>query len=87
MAGMDILPANISNLPRDQMIAQFGGIVESQFAKSSIMRMYARVRTLTGTDTLMNRRVGRPTLQAINDTKVGTTPVSSKTPGKGHRDC
>lgn len=80
MAGMDILPANISNLPRDQMIAQFGGIVESQFAKSSIMRMYARVRTLTGTDTLMNRRVGKPTLQAINDTNVGTAPVSSKTP-------
>lgn len=80
MAGMDIDKTLVSDLARDQMVAEFGGIVESQFAKDSIMRQYTTIRPLTGTDTLMNRRVGRPTLQAINDSNVGTTPAPAKTP-------
>ena len=67
----------VSDLLRAQMIAEYGGEVENQFAKSSVMRGYVNIRTLTGTDTLVNRRAGRTTLQAVNDGNKNTRPESN----------
>ena len=69
----------VSDLQRNQMIAEYGGEVENQFAKSSVMRGYVNIRSLTGTDTLVNRRAGRTTLQAINDGNKNTRPSSTAT--------
>ena len=69
----------VSDLLRAQMIAEYGGEVENQFAKSSVMRGYVNIRTLTGTDTLVNRRAGRTTLQAVNDGNKNTRPESKST--------
>lgn len=71
--------SHLSNLSRDDMIAQFGGVVESQFAKASIIRQYVPVRPLRGTDTLMNRRVGRTTLMGIGDAQAGQRPTVTAT--------
>lgn len=49
---------------KDQ-IDQYGGSVDSQFAISSIMRQFFSVNQITGTDTLVNSRVGRTTLKAL----------------------
>lgn len=57
--------AHLSDLPVADMIEQYGGAVDSQFAKSSIMRKMVTVKPVRGTDTLINRRVGRTTLQAL----------------------
>lgn len=69
----------ISDMERAQMIAEYGGEVESQFAKASVMRQYVNVKNLQNTDTLLNRRVGRTTLQAVNDTNKGNSPDATNT--------
>ena len=56
---------HLSDQSRDEMIEEYGGEVESQFAKKSIMRNFVKVRPVRGTDTLINRRVGRTSLQAL----------------------
>lgn len=56
---------HLSDLDVSLMLDEYGGEVESQFAKSSIMRQYAKVRPVRGTDTLVNNRVGRTLLQAL----------------------
>ena len=49
----------------NDQIDQYGGAVDSQFSKSSIMREFFMVNSITGTDTLVNNRVGRTTLQKL----------------------
>jgi len=61
----------------DLLIDQFGGMVEKQFKKASIMRQYANVRPVRNTDTIVNNRVGRTTLQALHP---GLRPASTNTP-------
>ena len=56
---------HLSDIPVDLLIDQYGGEVDSQFAKSSIMRQYVRVRPVKGTDTIVNNRVGKTQLQAL----------------------
>lgn len=73
------MPDVVSDLLRAQMIAEYGGEVENQFAKSSVMRQYVKLRTLTGTDTLVNRRAGRTTLQAVNDANKNSRPSATGT--------
>lgn len=58
---------HLSDLSRSEMIEHYGGVVDSQFAKASIMRRFVTVQAVRGTDTLINRRVGRTTLQALTD--------------------
>lgn len=58
------------------MIDQYGGSVDSQFAKSSMMREFFNVNNITGTDTLVNSRVGRTTLKAL---VPGVRPDAAKT--------
>lgn len=69
----------LSDMERAQMIAEYGGEVESQFAKASMMRSYVNVKSLRNTDTLLNRRVGRTSLQAVNDGNKGTSPDAKST--------
>ncbi|SEN68005.1 hypothetical protein SAMN05216227_102046 [Pseudorhodobacter antarcticus] len=68
--------AHLSDLPVADMIEQYGGAVDAQFAKSSIMRKMVTVKPVRGTDTLINRRVGRTTLTALTP---GVRPDASKT--------
>lgn len=49
---------------KDQ-IDQYGGSVDSQFAHSSIMRQFFSINQITGTNTLVNERVGRTSLKAL----------------------
>lgn len=67
---------HLSDFVTADMIDQYGGTVDSQFAKKSIMRKFVTVRPIRGTDTLINRRVGRTTLQAITP---GVRPEVSQT--------
>jgi hypothetical protein len=57
--------SHLSDVDTTLMIDQYGGGVESQFAKSSIMRSYAKIRPVRGTDTIVNNRVGRTQLQKL----------------------
>lgn len=56
---------NLSDVNTELLIEQYGGEVESQFAKSSIMREFVKVRPVRNTDTITNNRVGRTTLQKL----------------------
>lgn len=65
MAGLPTDSSHLSDVDSALMIDEYGGEVESQFAKSSIMRQYAKIRTVMGTDTITNNRAGRTQLQAV----------------------
>lgn len=56
---------HLSDQDRSEMIEEYGGEVESQFAKKSMMRKFYKVKPVRGTDTLIERRVGRTTLKAL----------------------
>lgn len=79
--------SHLSDQDRSEMIEEYGGKVESQFAKSSIMRSFVPVRPVLGTDTLINRRVGRTRLGRLtpgvrpeaNPTNFGRTQVTVDT--------
>ena len=68
---------DLSDLPNDLMIEEYGGEVESQFAKSSIMRQYVKIRPVRNTDTIVNNRVGKTTLKKLIP---GVRPPSDSTP-------
>lgn len=55
-------------------IDQYGGAVESQFVKSSIMREYFTLKRIVGTDTVTNDRIGKTSLQAVVE---GVRPSSA----------
>lgn len=57
--------SHLSDVSVDLLLEQYGGEVESQFTKSSIIRNFVRVRPVKGTDTLVNNRVGRTQLVAL----------------------
>lgn len=57
--------AALSDVDSALMLDEFGGMVESQFAKASIMRQFVPIYRITGTDTLVNNRVGRTQLQKL----------------------
>ena len=67
---------HLSDQATAEMIEEYGGAVESQFAKKSIMRRFVKVKSIRGTDTLINRRVGRTQLQALTP---GVRPDATKT--------
>ena len=68
---------DLSDVGTDLLLDQYGGEVESQFKKSAIMRQYAKVRPVRGTDTIVNNRVGRTTLKALTP---GVRPQGDTTP-------
>lgn len=87
MPGLPTDSSHLSNMSREDMIDEYGGEVESQFAKSSYMREFFSLKTIRGTDTLINRRVGRTRIQKVTDgvrpqalnTKFGKTSVTVDT--------
>ena len=68
---------HLSDLSRSEMIEHYGGVVDGQFAKDSMMRRFITVQPVRGTDTLINRRIGKTELKALVD---GVRPAASKTP-------
>lgn len=68
---------DLSDLDSSLMIEEYGGVVESQFKKASIMRQFVRVRPVRGTDTVTNNRVGRTTLKKLTP---GVRPPADNTP-------
>ncbi len=68
---------NLSDLDTSLMIEEYGGEVESQFAKDSIMRQFVPVRGVRGTDTVTNNRVGKTTLKKL---EAGVRPAAETTP-------
>ena len=78
MSGVNI-PTDSTHLS-DQavadMIEQYGGVVDSQFNKKSMMRNFVDVKSVKGTDTIMNRRVGRTALTTLT---AGVRPAAAKT--------
>lgn len=56
-------------------IEEYGGEVESQMIKTSIMRKYINVKSVRGTDTITNDRIGSTHLQAV---LPGTRPVPTQ---------
>ena len=83
------LPTNSGHLgsARDLYLTEYGGAVESQFAKSSIMRQFVTIRPVRGTNTLQNNRVGKTTLAKVTPgvrpgaerVKFGTVQVTVDT--------
>lgn len=81
-------PDQSANLTLFQnQIDEYAGQVDSQFAKSSFMRSYYNVRSILGTNTLVNSRMGETTLQKLvagqrpesTVTKFGTVSVTVDT--------
>jgi hypothetical protein len=56
---------HLSDQAQSEMIEEYAGEVDSQFAKASIMKMFFKVHNIKGTDTKIMRRAGRTTLQAL----------------------
>jgi hypothetical protein len=76
MTGLPTDSSHLSSLPSAEHIEEFTGMVDKQFAKASIMRGYANVRTVRNTDTLINRRLGRTTLKKVT---AGVRPDATST--------
>ena len=78
MSGVNIPTdsTHLSDQDRADMIEEFGGMVDSQFAKASMMRKFVPVQNITGTDTKIMRRAGKTTLQKVTD---GVRPGATKT--------
>ena len=76
MAGLPVDSTHLSEVDQDLLLEEYGGEVESQFAKSSFMREYAKVRAVRGTDTIVNHRVGRTVIKAL---VPGVRPDASPT--------
>jgi hypothetical protein len=68
---------DLSDVDTSLLMEQYGGEVESQFKKTSIMRQYAKVRPVRGTNVITNNRVGRTTLKALT---AGVRPPAETTP-------
>ena len=56
---------HLSAQATSEMIEEYAGAVDSQFAKSSIMRGFVNIDNLQGTDTKIKRRVGRTVLKKV----------------------
>lgn len=81
MAVQTSLPSDnshISRQERDDLIEQYGGIVDAQIAKSSIMRKFVDMHTIVGGDTKTVRRMGDSTLQGITDAQAGQEMEATK---------
>lgn len=78
MSGINIPSdsTHLSDQARADLIEEFGGMVDSQFAKASMMRGFVNVQNITGTDTKTVRRAGKTQLQKVTD---GVRPAANKT--------
>ena len=76
MSGLPTDSSHLSSLPSDELVEQFTGMVEKQFKKASIMRQYAKIKTVKNTDTIINRRLGKTTLKKVT---AGVRPDATST--------
>ena len=78
MSGINIPTdsTHLSDQDRADMIDDYGGAVDSQFTKKSMMRKFVPVKSIKGTDTAIVRRVGRTELQALTP---GVRPAANAT--------
>lgn len=76
MSGVPQDSSHLSDVDVSLLLDEYGGEVESQFAKTSMMREFVRVRPVKNTDTIVNNRVGRTQLQAI---VPGVRPAANAT--------
>lgn len=65
------MPDENTVFERDDMIEIYGGIVDTQIVKKSMMRNFVDMHKIMGTDTKTVRRMGGGTIQGINDTNAG----------------
>ncbi len=74
------LPTDSSHLSdqlTSEMIEEYGGAVDSQFTKSSIMRGFVNITKLINTDSKIKRRVGRTTVKkVVAGVRPDATPTS-----------
>lgn len=68
---------HLSDQASAEMIEEYGGAVDSQFHRKSIMRNFLKLKMLTGTDTAIKRRTGRTSLTTVTP---GVRPAATKTP-------
>lgn len=78
MSGVNIPvdSTHLSDQDHAEMIEQYGGAVDSQFAKASMMRQFFNIDSIRGTDTKIVRRVGKTQLQKLTP---GVRPAANKT--------
>lgn len=76
MTGIPTDSLHLSDLQKTEFIEQYGGVVDTQITKMSMMRKFYSVAPVRGTDTLINRRMGRTTLKALTP---GVRPDAEKT--------
>ena len=76
MANPPVDSTHLSDQARADMIDHYGGTVDSQFAKKSIMRQFVPVKPVRGTDTLITRRTGKTDLMAVT---AGVRPEVTQT--------
>jgi len=79
MSGVNIPvdSSHLSDQDRADMIDYFGGVVDSQFVKRSMMRRFVNVRPVRGTDTLIDRRFGKTAIVGLTP---GVRPPATPTP-------
>lgn len=77
MSGVNIpVDSNhLSDQERADLIEEFGGMVDSQFTKLSMMRQFVPVMNITGTDTKIVRRASRTSLQKVTP---GVRPAATE---------
>ena len=78
MSGVNIPSdsTHLSDQDRADMIESYGGMVDSQFAKKSMMRKFVPVKSIRGTDTAIGRRVGKTDLTTLTP---GVRPAAQPT--------
>ena len=64
-SGQQLQPTGNASTVNPLHIEQYGGMVEGTFAKKSFMRSYVNIKSVRGTDTVTNDRVGEATLQKV----------------------
>ena len=75
-ANIPVDSSHLSDQAIADMIEQYGGAVDSQFNKKSMMRDFVNVRSVKGTDTILDRRVGRTQLTTLT---AGVRPAATAT--------
>lgn len=68
---------DLSDVDVSLLREEYGGVVESQFKKTSFMRQFVDVKPVRGMDTIYNNRVGRTTLRKLTP---GVRPPAETTP-------
>lgn len=64
-SGLSLAEVGSATTVQPLHIEQYGGAVEGTFAKKSFMKAYVNIKSIRGTDTVTNDRIGQATLQAV----------------------